>query len=489
MGHSKKRAKLAKIDSNREWQEDPEPRDDVGCLTYATSANQDVHRPVAHDAVLEFGQLELPALKKGINVYPDMAFLVRFNGAGVRLFAPSGENCDRLSQPLSLLHLTVCPQTARKYVQALRRLLDAGAADRSIGDQLFASFESARQTIGRLLLNAGCHFQFHQLRRGSLLVTAPEPLIVTVDIALTTLSHCYDLLRIQGELGFDNPIQNAPEANVLSDADRLRRPSRYYLLANKKQSLPRTLDMACADEIYAAAVDWPAGIAAAADLMISVGARPDEILALNCRDWAASDFGDTLACQNKGSGGARTKQLFIDEAQRQRLKAYVDGPRCTTAGIGIAGLRTLHRHSPDDPALSAPLFVNTRGTRISYSLFNDYYFRPSLRALGSAATPCWARHERTTKDVVRIRDLACDPIDEERMLDTYASIRGWASGRVMVDYYSASLSDADQRALLERLRTEIARDPMRPPASISADPPIQSTIPTAFAAFLAGERR
>ena len=415
---------------------------------------------------------------------PMPGFLVLFAGSRVAVFAPTGEHCRWLSNALSQLELAVGQVTARKYVHAVRRFLDAAKADAALIARLQESCDTARRALSKMLTDAGCRLQHHKLRGGAILVRAPKSLVATIDVALTALSRAYDLLGDQGAITFANPIQclDAP-LSPLPDAEG-RRPHRYFTLENKPRTRPSTDDPHCSALVREVSRHWPPGYQAASDLTQGCGNRISEALAVDCRDWAASDFGDWLLAPDKASNGDRVKILYLDDGRRNSLVAYFEGPRRAQTGIGLAEARWLARNDPEHPALAAPLFLNTLGRRITYSAFNDHYWRPSMRARGSKATPHMPRHEKATDGLLAIRTIARDPYEEEQMTATFAGVMGWRSGALMVRYYAASLDDADRRELLRRIDASVrerAAAPGREAKSAGAPP-----VPPAFTAFLAG---
>lgn len=419
----------------------------------------------------------------GIKSDPEMRHYALFNGARVALFTPTGEHLPWLSRGLSLLESAVCQATARKYVHALTRLLDVGSAGPDFYAALVTSRDAARTALSRLLAASGCRMRYHQLPAGAVLVTPPDELVRSVDVALTALGHCYTQHRIRGEIDFD-PIA-CPEARLtaLPDADH-QRPMRYFVITNRRHSRPLTADPHCAELLRTLDHDWPAGIRAAAEFTADHGQRISETLSLTIADWAASGFGDRVLCPNKGSRGARTKTLYLTPAWEARLAEWVDGPRRALTDLGLDELKRIHRQNPGAAPLHAALFLNTCGRRISYPLFNDHYWRPALRVAGSAATPHWLRHELTSDRLIAIRALAADPGDEARMVRLLADMQGWLAGAAMVHYYAGDLADSDQRALLRQLAEAPPPAAVPRPASDASAPEI-----AALAAFAAGEVR
>lgn len=420
----------------------------------------------------------------GTKLIPDeMGFLVFFRGSQVRLLTPAGERCTWLSHGLSLLHLRVCNDTARKYAHALRRFLDAARANAGDIADLACSETAAERALRRLLTKAGCKLHNGRRAGGGIIVHAPPDLACCIDTALTTLSACYDLLADRGELDFANPIAPRDLPASRFDDDSRRRP-RHFLVANRPRSQPRVDDPHCSSSVLEAARQWPPGIAAAAQLTASQGDRISETLELQIRDWARWEFGDRIACTNKGSKPRRTKTLYLDAQDQAELESYVDGDRKRLTGLGLAELKRIARTDPGHPALDRPLFLNTRGRAISYSLFNGHYFAPSLRALGSPATPHWLRHEKATDGLLAIEQIARGEAEKEQMVDTYASLLGWRTGKEMLFYYAGSIADRQRRELASRLAAarRAAEETIREPRAARPAP----HVPLLFDAFLAG---
>lgn len=410
-----------------------------------------------------------------------MPWLLRVDGAEMRLLAPTGLCASWLSRGLSLLELAVTRVTARKYAAAISRLLTAADADLALVAQLGASAAQAEQALRQILTRAHCRLRHHKLAGGAILVTAPAPLAATIDTALTALSHCYDLRADHGELSFANPVQchDGSTANLVDDY--VRRPHRHFVLANPPRTAPMSDDPQCSTLVLGAAAHWPPGIAAAATIIVDQGNRIRETLALTCRDWARFGFAERLACPDKGSRGERTKILYLSAGARTVLTDYVDGPRRVQTGLGLTDLRALAARQPHHPALDAPLLLTTRGGSISYSLFNDYYFRPAMQRLGCPATPHWTRHERAVTGLLAIRAMAVDAEDLEQLLNGFAALMGWRSGLAMLRYYTGVVQEADRRELLARLHQALSA-----PRPVGHPGPRPAATPALLRAFLAG---
>lgn len=427
----------------------------------------------------------LAIAENGTKIDPIMGYAVVFEGRRVAVFTPDDRHSPRLSHLCEILFEEVVEVTARKYIRALIRLLDVGCATPANVTDLFASLPRARRALSQMLRTAGCRLT-HSLPAKAVLVEPPRPLVRTIDLAFTALTHIYDHLHDFGELAFDNPIRCETPIEPVPGLPRFWRPARHFVLGNREKSLPLVDNPICSTQILRAGAAWPAGILAATRLTADAGDRISETLDLAITDWAASGFGNWLACPNKGSGGQRTKRIYLDEAQQAWLRDYVDGPRRKAGQPGFDALKKLAQRNPEHPALRAPLFLNKSGKRIKYSLYNDYYFRPTMQRAGIAATPHWLRHEHAINALLTIDTIARDPAHKADLIETYATLQGWKSGAQMVDYYTAWLKDSAQRALVPRLAESLRA--RRESAAWNPSPraPGATMPPPVLAAFLHG---
>jgi hypothetical protein len=386
------------------------------------------------------------------------------------LFAPDRQCCHTLTEPLSGLFSQVGVTTARKYANALRRFLDAAQANSGEIAGLFVSVKAARATITHWLVNAGCRLRPHRLPNGAICVTPPSALVPTIDAALIGLSHLYDGLANRGRLDFDNPIVTGCGPTPLIRSDNVHLSSRHFVLTNRRTSVPRRDDPHCLHDILVAARDWPPFIRLATTIAGRLGPRMTDLFRCDVADWAASGFGETIACTDKGSRGVRTKLLFLDEDLWQQLAAYFDGPRHTLTKISLADLRRLARADPEHDALSAPLLLNSRGRRLKYSLYNDYYFRPAVRKLRPGVTPHWMRHEVAFNGLSVIAEIARDDAERLYLEAVFAAMMGWRSGPGMAHYYAPQIQDAQQRELAEVMARTLREAGTLPPTHPAAGP-------------------
>jgi hypothetical protein len=372
------------------------------------------------------------------------------------LIDPDGVHVTALDKPLSGLFARLGETTARKYGNALRRFLTAAAARSADLPALFVAREPARRRITQLLARAGCRLDHHRLPDGGILVTAPEPLVPTIDAALTTLSHLYDGLFERDHIAFANPVSGDGGTVPPGGQPAAWLATRHFVLANRRVSLPRDDDPHCIAEVLDAARDWPPGIRLAAHFAAGIGPRIGEVLDYVLRDWAAAGFQAELHCRNKGSSGRRTKRVHLAPEALSMLLDYVDGDRRRLTAIGLDDLRRLWRADSANAVFDQPLLLNTLGRKIGYSLFNDHYFRPAMRARGIAKTPHWMRHEQTYEGLLAIDRIARDEAEREALIEDFAGLQGWSTGSKMADYYAPQINDGRQRDLAHRLASELA---------------------------------
>ena len=406
------------------------------------------------------------------------------------VLAPDGIPILALSRGLSGLVAMVTPGTLRQYCAALRTSLDrwAGQAPTKV-DRLFVSVAEARAAVFDLLHANGCRVRRSRLPDGSYIVTVPPcaetdaaesvrraanrslPIkdgvdhraVNRIELSLITLSHCYEQLYARGEWDGGNPMR-------VDDVGRLQRlaafqvnspawagglpvyAGRQFIVESRACAFAPRDDPWCRAVVLAAAAEWPAGIAAATRLTAACGDRISETLALTVADWARFDFGDRIAAPSKGSRGVRSKTLYLTPQALRDLIAYVDGPRAEAAGVGLRALRRCHQSARAECLAGMPLFLNPSGRAISYSLYADHYFRPTMRRLGFVdITPHRLRHEHALRTLIQIRRLARDRAEELAMIAEYADIQAWRSGPRMVQYYAPQFRALAARAFVERL--------------------------------------
>ena len=445
------------------------------------SAHQDLltHPP-------QVPECDLDSIVIGTKLDPEMRWYVHIRPPRIELFDPAGVHCVDFSAALASLFDLLTSQGARKYANALRRFLDAADARSCDLDALLTSQAAARHAIARLLVAAGCRLRYRLLGGSAIGVTAPRELVNCVDLALTALSHAYDWFDRHDRFGFANPVAGEAAALPPRHDGRYRSSARHFILVNRRRSLPRHDDPDCIAAILCAARGWPPGFDMATRICAGAGCRISEVLALTVANWASEGFGETIAATNKGSGGEPVKLLWPDLELQSALAAYVDGPRRQQTGFGLADLRHLARVAPDHPALQAPLVLNSRGNAITYSAYNDHWFRPAMRRLGLERTPHWMRHERTLTCMRAIRQIAHDPVEREDLTRRYADMQGWRSGPEMAHYYAPQIRDDEQRDLAKLLAAQIdASGPAAPPRD-RADAPVAQPLPPVLAAIVAG---
>ncbi|SNS89882.1 hypothetical protein SAMN06295912_12252 [Sphingomonas laterariae] len=425
---------------------------------------------------------------------------------------PAGACVRPLSVGLSALEGQLEPRTIDAYARALEWALTgwAGAQPRRVA-RLFHDVAQARAAVAAMLHALGGQLKPSRYGDGSYHVTgAPSPVALAdrshrsgaqphrqarrIELALIALGHVYDQLILREIWRFPNPmrVDNAAALVRREAQASVRRGDAYLGYAGRQFVVlmppparpPRDWDF-LAPRIVEAARAWPAGLAAATALTAACGNRIFEALALTLGDWSAFDFGNRIAASNKGSHGARTKILYLPARAREALVAYVETARRAQTGVSLAQARRLAADGRHDVLATMPLFLNAKGTAISYSLFADHYFRPTMRAIGlPGVTTHRLRREHALRALLKIRGLARDKAHEAAMIAIYAEMMGWRTGAAMVDHYAPQLREHDHQALAGLL---YAVDPAgRDGAPPSTVPPPPADDPR-IAQFLAGD--
>lgn len=406
---------------------------------------------------------------------------------------PAGVFKEALSLGLSEMIRGRARGTGRDYITALRLTLDVwAAAEPELVDDLFTDTASARKAVMRMLRANGCTFRRGHLPDGSLSVvlldrdgTPARRGHQRLMLALLTLKHVYVALQTLGRWPHDNPLlvdrhRQFAQLMAAMPTPLGGHPRRYagsqFIVAGTPSHYPIGDCTLYAPHILAAAEAWPPGIAAATRLLVACACRASEVWALTLGDWAVHDFGNRLACPDKGSAEQRVKTLFLRERDHTDLQAWVDGGRADATGLTLAAARRRARQHGAESLADAPLFLGPRGRSITAGTYRDWYFRPAMTRLGlnHVVTPHRPRHEKAFRALTRIHEIATSHEQAAQLVQDFADLMGWRSGPQMADYYAPQVKMQTRQslfALLDDDDPESAPPALRDPlVSPSTDP-------------------
>jgi integrase len=215
--------------------------------------------------------------------------------------------------------------------------------------------------------------------------------------------------------------------------------------------LRRIPDPLLREMITQAGIDnrWAVWARVLADLLFETGCRLGEACALTIGDWAKYSFRGEIDAPSKGSGGKRVKTLVLGRSALERLRLYVDGPRCQLSGHKLPDLQAM---AARDLRLVAdmPLLLNLAGAAPNSTVFRDDYWTPAARRLGLLDTPHYARHWFVTNAVAQIEAECGDGLLMDRELDLLCHYMHWRNGEMLYAYGGV-------RAILARHRAAEAR--------------------------------
>ena len=173
--------------------------------------------------------------------------------------------------------------------------------------------------------------------------------------------------------------------------------------------------------------------------MFEAGPRVSEVLSLTVRDWAESLFLNRFAATSKGSHGLRVKHLIVSMTTAKMYRRYFDdGDNGKLSNdpqsLRLGDVERMFRQNSAEVA-DIPLFLTSRGTRMTANHFRDYYWGPALCEAGIDADPHLARHWFVTNALRNIESASTDEVDLRRKKLELVEYMKWRTGERTLKVY------------------------------------------------------
>lgn len=373
-------------------------------------------------------------------------------------------------------------RTTRQYLTAMAQALDAATmADADIISRLFHDFKSARIAMMEILQLNGFKVWLSKANDGTWVARSPKhhsddrnlkkrateiagktqiPSLspVRASFALWLLRDCFDALIAIGRWDEENPLrltlkerENVPLSNARTKRRSWKPTFNYINVAGRPLQINREIagDVFYRDKILQVAAGFPTGVRLVTWILANTGARISEPISLTVGDWIRAGLKRMILCPNKGSHGARTKDLVFDEMLFAEIMTYVDSERFIHTGCRFSDFQSIKRKLSKGKALSTAeesvlnqrLLLSPTGKAITDKLYRDYYFRRAMRSHGlSQITPHYLRHEFTLRFLLYNRKHSESKLDEASNIEDFALMQGWASGADLAFYYAPAFT-------------------------------------------------
>ena len=339
-----------------------------------------------------------------------------------------------------------------------------------------APSEHIRQRIRDYLKERlGCVVRAHA--HGNLIVKQSKPISATsARLFLTALRRFYFCAKLKGWYTDINPLEWASRLTGAESNFRPRMPPRSGSTLPGKQTgrVPDTYFCVVADDWQPHIIDDPnlrqlllpafkqTRDRVIARILFDSGARISEVLGLTMSDWRSLGQRERALAMNKGSHGARVKEIWWSADTAQLLRDYINAERhrCDPRGYGLEDL-------PD----VAPLFVTDEGDPYTYKAFYANWQGACTRA-HIKLTPHQVRHWYVTMALRFIESLS-DETKREAYRQSLVAYIGWHNPETIqaYDHHLRQLDYAPIHAVLAHLGDTVS-DPVTENHSSENVPPI-----------------
>lgn len=209
-------------------------------------------------------------------------------------------------------------------------------------------------------------------------------------------------------------------AGIMRRQNQIRRLPTFrglrYIVEQRETFKPKLYNPAgVRDRIFNAGAEWPETVKTLFRVIADSGCRISEPLQLTAQDWwDGSQFGDVIRAPNKSSDGKRVKDLLIDAATVDRIRASFAGSgRGYARRPSMEELVELSRSEWRGRMELLLLFPQENGRPHTAGSLRDTYFTPAVRQARIMLEGNKGRLEYVTPHVLRHAR-----IDEEiRLLD------------------------------------------------------------------------
>lgn len=326
------------------------------------------------------------------------------------------------------------PSTARNYLNLILPFLTYLYGN----DRPFlytASTQQIREQV-RVYLKEKLSCVVRPHRGGNYTIPATKTVTLsTVRLFLTALNRFYTCAILKGWYADANPLvwttrivperefqpHMPPESGLtLPDDHRGRIPDTYFCVIAGHWR-PQVLDDPNLPK------QLLAGFTCLRDQLITrmlfeSGARIGEVLGLMAGDWRRREQGERALAPNKGSHGARVKEIWWSSATAQSLCHYLNTDRRACDPLGRSW-----KDLPDE----AQLFVNDEGKPYTYPAFYAHW-RHACRSVGLKVTPHQARHWFVTMALHKFATLGSEPRQVARQ--SLIAYMGWRNPETIQAY-------------------------------------------------------
>ncbi|MCL5952170.1 MAG: site-specific integrase [Chloroflexi bacterium] len=312
--------------------------------------------------------------------------------------------------------------------------------------------------------------------RVSQTVTGPS-----VRLFLTALKRFYACAILKGWYREANPLawtdqlltavrpfvpQMPPASGMTLPEDRKGRVPETYFCVVSGEWQPRILDDPNLPKRLLVAFAHPRD-RLIARILFESGARVGEVLGLTVGDWRRCGLRERALAVNKGSRGARIKEIWWSSDSTQSLRNYVGEDRREADP---------HRRALDDLPDSARLFLTHSGKSYTYPAFYANWQRACQKAQ-LHVTPHQARHWFVTMALCKFESLVGDKREAARQ--ALIAYMGWRCPETLqaYDHHLHQLNFAPVHAALARLVEAGDSDPiarLSPRGNLPAEKPFIS---------------
>jgi integrase len=176
-------------------------------------------------------------------------------------------------------------------------------------------------------------------------------------------------------------------------------------------------------------------------ILFESGARVNEVLGLTIGDWRSRQQRERALTTNKGSRGARVKEIWWSSTTARLLHSYIDQDRCQGDPHG--------RRMEDLPD-STRIFVTEQGNGYAYAAFY-FNWQVACQKANLKVTPHQARHWFVTMALRKFESLPEDKRDAARQ--SLIAYLGWRNPDTLkaYDHHLRKMDFATTHAALSRL--------------------------------------
>lgn len=279
--------------------------------------------------------------------------------------------------------------------------------------------------------------------------------IHSVRLFLTAIKRFYICATLKGWYTDSNPLvwtarlmaqerefkpHMPPQSGMtLPEEKRGRMPDTYFCVVSGDWQ-PRIIDNPNLPKLLLAAFTHSRD-RLIARILFESGARVSEVLRLTLGDWQSREQRERALATNKGSRGARVKEIWWSSTTAQLLRNYINNDRCQYDP---------KRRRLDDLPNSAWIFITDEGDVYTYAAFH-FNWQTACQKANLKVTPHQARHWFVTMALHKFESLPDDKREAARQ--SLIAYMGWRNPETIkaYDHHIRKMDFASAHAALNRL--------------------------------------